>query len=412
MDETALEKRGMDDLHPDLAAIDDVRYAPSLLRSLAHLHKVGVAALFVFDSEVDFKDASHMIAGIEQGGLGLPERDYYLSDDAKVRRVRGEYLVHVARTLQLLGEPAPSAERHARTVVALETELAKASLTNVELRDPKNVYHRVDRDGLSRLAPDIPWDVYLERLGFPSIRAINVAAPEFVQRVDRLVADTRPEDWKVYLRWHLAAHASPWLSRRFVDEWFHLTQVLTGVKDLQPRWKRCVTLADQLMGEALARPFVTRYLGEEGKAAAQRMAAGIEASLQSDLESLEWMDAATRASALRKLAKILNKIGYPERWRDYSGLETSSTSLVQNVEHAREFELLRQLSKVGKPVDKNEWEMTPPTVNAYYDPTTNEMVFPAGILQAPFYNRAQSPALNFGAIGMGGGHELTHGCDD
>jgi putative endopeptidase len=412
MDEPTVEKRALADLAPELAAIDAVRDVKSLVQAVAHMHSIGVGAVFDFDSEVDFKDASRMIAGVSQAGLGLPERDYYFRNDKRTKDIRDEYLAHVSRTFQLLGETPKIADGHANTVMTLEATLARASMTNTELRDPQKIYHRLDLEGLKRIAPDVSWDLYLGTVGFPDIRSINVGQPDFVKKFNELAKTVPPADWRVYLRWHLLVSVSPWLSKPFVDEWFHFRQVLTGAKSLQPRWKRCVRFADQGMGEALAQPFVKKFLGDEGKAAAKRMVAGIEASMKLDIEALAWMDDPTRAKAEEKLAKVVNKIGYPESWRSYAGLVTDRSSFVGNVRKANELEVRRRLAKVGKQVDKGEWEMTPPTVNAYYEPTMNEMVFPAGILRAPFYAQTQIPALNFGAIGMVVGHELTHGFDD
>jgi endothelin-converting enzyme/putative endopeptidase len=258
----------------------------------------------------------------------------------------------------------------------------------------------------------VSWDGYLAGLGFPAIVQINVAQPEFVKKLDAMTKSVPIADWRTYLKWHLGRALSPFLSQKAVDEWFRFRQVLTGAKTLQPRWKRCVRYADEMMGEALARPFVAAYLGEDGKKMAEAMVAGIEASMKSDLDSLVWMDEPTRTKAEVKLARIVNKIGYPAKWRSYDGLAIDRASFLKNVEGAAVFDANYRLGKVGKPVDKDEWEMTPPAVNAYYEPTRNEMVFPAGILQAPFYGKTQAPALNFGAIGMVVGHELTHGFDD
>ena len=412
MDEDAIEKRGPGDLAPELERIGKVRDAKSLVDEIAHLHSIGVGAAFSMDSEIDFKDATQMIAGVSQGGLGLPERDYYFRDDARAKDIRTAYEAHVARTLQLLGENEKASADDAKTVMKIETELAGASMTNVDLRDPQKIYHRLDLGGLKALAPDVSWDGYLATMGFPAITAINVGQPEFFKKLDEMTRTVKPADWRTYLRWQLAKGTSPWLSKRFVDEWFHFRQVLTGTKVLQPRWKRCVNFADQMMGEALAQPFVKEHLGEDGKRAASDMVAAIEASMKSDLEALPWMDAPTRLKAEEKLAKIANKIGYPAKWRSYDGLAVDRASFAANAERANAFEVRRELAKVGKPVDKNEWQMTPPTVNAYYEPMLNEMVFPAGILQEPFYGKSQAPALNFGAIGMVVGHELTHGFDD
>ncbi len=412
MDEDGIEKRALTELEPELKRIDAVRDPRTLVDAIAHLHSIGVGAAFGFDSEIDFKDASMMIAGVSQGGLGLPERDYYFRDDARTKDIRAAYESHVARTLELLGEAPAQAAADAKTVLKVETQLAGASMTNVELRDPKKIYHRLDLGGLKKLAPDVAWEGYLAKVGFPDITAINVAQPDFVKAFDAMTRSVKIGDWRTYLRWHLARATSPWLSHKFVDEWFQFRQTLTGTKVLQPRWKRCVRFADEMMGEALAQPFVKEHLGEDGKQAAAQMVAGIEASMKIDLESLAWMDDATRTKAEDKLAKIVNKIGYPSKWRSYEGLAMDRSSFLANAERASSFEVKRELAKVGKPVDKEEWEMTPPTVNAYYEPTMNEMVFPAGILQEPFYGKQQTPALNFGAIGMVVGHELTHGFDD
>jgi putative endopeptidase len=412
MDEEGIEKRALDELKPELKRIDAIRDPGTLIDTIAHLHSIGVGAAFGFDSEIDFKDASMMIAGVSQGGLGLPERDYYFRDDQRTKDIRAAYESHVERTLELIGETPKQAAADAKTVLQVETRLAGASMTNVELRDPKKIYHRLDLGGLKKLAPDLAWDSYLAKMGFPGITAINVAQPDFVKELDAMTRSVKIADWRTYLRWHLARATSPWLSRRFVDEWFQFRQVLTGTKVLQPRWKRCVRFADEMMGEALAQPFVKEHLGEDGKQAAAQMVAGIEASMKKDLESLAWMDDATRTKAEDKLAKIVNKIGYPSKWRSYDGLAIDRASFLGNAERASAFEVKRELAKVGKPVDKEEWEMTPPTVNAYYEPTMNEMVFPAGILQEPFYGKQQTPSLNFGAIGMVVGHELTHGFDD
>jgi endothelin-converting enzyme/putative endopeptidase len=412
MDEAAIEKDSLKDLKPELVRIDAVTDKASLVRELAHLHSLGVGAGFRFDSETDMKDAEHTIAGLSQGGLGLPERDYYFRMDARTADIRAEYEKHIARTFELLGEKPKAAEADAKTVVKLETELAGASMTNVELRDPQKIYHRIDVDGLKKLAPDVAWDTYLTAIGFPAIGAINVGQPDFVKKFDDMTKTIPIGQWRTYLKWHLAREMSPLLSQRFVDEWFHFRQVLTGTKTLEPRWKRCVGLVDGLMGEALAQPFVKENLGEDGKRTAAQMVADIESSMKGDLDALPWMDAATRSKAYEKLARIVNKIGYPAKWRNYDALALRPGSFLGNAEAAKTFEVKRRLEKVGKPVDKDEWEMTPPTVNAYYEPTRNEMVFPAGILRPPFYGATQTPALNFGAIGMVVGHELTHGFDD
>ena len=412
MDEAGIARRGAKDLEPELKRIDGVHDGRTLAKELAHLHTIGVGAAFDLDSEVDMKDAAHVIAGIGQGGLGLPDRDYYLKDDQRSKDMRAAYEKHVAATFALLGEKTKHAAADAKTVLKVEGELAGASLTRVDLRDPQKIYHHMTLAELKGIAPDLPWDGYLGAVGFPAITAFNVAEPEFFKKLDAMTKSIPMHEWKTYLRWHLAKTMSPYLSQGFVDEWFSFQQVLTGAKMLQPRWKRCVKAVDHLMGEALAQPFVKLYLGEDGKRMAEGMVGGIETSMKGTLDSLSWMDEATRTKAEEKLTKILNKIGYPARWRSYDGLTVTRGSLVDNVASASAFEMKRELDKVGKATDKDEWGMTPPTVNAYYDPTLNEMVFPAGILQPPFYAKMNTPAVNFGGIGTVVGHELTHGFDD
>ncbi len=412
MDEAGIEKRGVADLTPELKRVDAVRDAKTLVAELAHLKQMGVGSAFDIGSDVDFKDSTHEIAELSQGGLGLPERDYYFRDDAHSKELRAAYEAHVAATFALLGDKPKAAEANAKTVMKVETDLASASMTRVEMRDPQKLYHHMTIDELRKLSPTIAWDTYFQGLGFPSLSAFNVAQPDFIKKIDAMAKSLPLPQWKTYLRWHLANAASPFLSQKFVDEWFKFRQVLTGQKTLQPRWKRCVRVVDQMMGEALAQPFVKAYLGEDGKQAAVNAVAGIEAAMKADLDGLSWMDDATRTQAEGKLAKIINKIGYPAQWRSYDGLSISRGSLVANVGAGSAFELARQLKKAGQPTDRAEWGMSPPTVNAYYNPTINEMVFPAGILQPPFYAATQVPAMNFGAIGMVVGHELTHGFDD
>jgi endothelin-converting enzyme/putative endopeptidase len=412
MDEDGIEKRGASDLKPELKLIDGVHDGKTLVAELAHLHQLGVGAGFDIGTETDVKDSAHDIATINQGGLGLPERDYYFRDDARAKDIRAAYEAHVAATLALIGEKPKAAAADAKTVLKIETALADASMKRVDMRDPQKVYHHTTIAELKAMAPTFGWDGYFGALGFPGLTAFNVAEPDFVKKLDAMTKSVPMAQWKTYLRWHLARAASPLLSKAFVDEWFKFSQVLRGTKSLPPRWKRCVDRVDEAMGEALAQPFVKAYLGEDGKQTAAQMVAGIEASMKADLDGLTWMDDATRAQAEGKLAAITNKIGYPAQWRNYDAMTISRASLLANVGAGAQFELARQLKKAGQPVDKGEWGMTPPTVNAYYNPAFNEMVFPAGILQPPFYASTQAPAVNFGAIGMVVGHELTHGFDD
>ena len=414
MDEAGIEKRGAGDLKDELARIDNVKDAKSLARAIAHLHEIGARAIFDFDSQIDAKDATQVIGGVSQGGLGLPERDYYYpkKDDTKKNEIRAFYETHVAAMLELSGEKASVAKKHAALVLKIETDLAGASMTNTELRDPQKIYNKLDRKGIKEIAPAIAWDEYFAALGEDKLTALNVAQPDFAKAASAMVKSMPIADWKPYLRWHLVRASATSLGSKFVDQDFKLQKVLSGVKKLQPRWKRCVGVTDAAMGEALAQPFVKQTLGTEGKASVKEMVAGLEAAMHENLEHLPWMDVETRKKALEKLGMIRNKIAFPDKWRSYEGLAIDRASYVQNRQRANVFESKRRLAKIGKPVDKDEWEMTPPTVNAYYEPTKNEIVFPAGILQPPMFGMAQTRAMNFGAIGMVIGHEITHGFDD
>jgi putative endopeptidase len=433
MDEDGLEKRGTADLHGELEALEKISSLTGLMAEIAHLHTLGVGAMFDFDSQIDAKDATQVIGGMSQGGLGLPDRDYYIDPEppkgapkkgdkgaaapepakkTHKQEIREFYAGHVERMFALAGAKPVKAKANATTVMRIETLLARASMTNVELRDPKKTYHRLDRSGLKTLAPRLDWDGYFAGLGVATLQAINVAQPDFAKALNDLATSVPLADWKVYLRWHLLHRAAASLPSRFVQEDFGYQQKLRGAKTLAPRWKRCVRSADGALGEALAQPFVKRTLGPEGKANTLGMVQAIEAAMGDNLSHLSWMDDATRAKAIEKLGKIRNKIAYPDAWRNYDALKVDRASYWGNRVAATQFEVKRQLAKIGKPVDHNEWEMTPPTVNAYYEPTLNEIVFPAGILQPPFYGNAQTRGTNFGGIGMVIGHEITHGFDD
>lgn len=417
MDEASIEKRTAEDVKRLLAPIEGAKDQKTLSTLLGQLHARGIEPLFKISSEQDFKDATKVIGVVEQGGLGLPDRDYYLKTDDKTKALRDAYEKHVAAMLTLSGEKKPDAERHAKAILAMETELAKASMTKEDRRDPKKVYHRLDRAGLKKTAPKIDWDAYFAALGFDKLDAINVAQPDFFKAASARAAavaipGAQRDNWQAYLRYHTIADLAPTLSKPFVEESFRMKQALTGTAKDLPRWKRCVRATDGALGHALARPFVKRTLGAEGKATVLDMIRTIESSMEANLRDIAWMDDATREQALEKLHKIANKIGYPDVWRKYDGIAIRRDSYVDSAISASAFEVKRMLTKIGKPVDRNEWWMTPPTVNAYYDPSMNEMVFPAGILQRPFYDNQMTLAARYGAIGMVMGHELTHGFDD
>jgi putative endopeptidase len=412
MDEPKAETASAATLREALAAIAAVRDRESLARMVARLHLEDVTALFVFRPQQDLRDATEEIGAADQGGLGLPERDYYLKRDARSVALRARYGAHVARMLELAGASPRAAAKDARTVLRIETALAQGSLPVVERRDPYNVYHRLDRAGLEREAPAFPWAAYFIALGRPDVSAINVAVPGFFARLNQVVATTRLADLRTYLRWHLLDASARALGARFVDEDFRFTAALTGTERLLPRWKRCVTATDQMLGEALGKAFVRTTFGDAERDRARAMITSIERSFAADVSGLAWMDAGTRTRALEKAAEIANKVGFPDRWRRYDALEIDRTSYLLNLMRGAVFESRRQLDKIGRPVDRTEWLITPPTVNAYYDPSLNEIVFPAGILQPPFFTAAAPDAVNYGAIGMVMGHELTHGFDD
>lgn len=400
-------------LREELARIDAIEDPQALAAAVARLQLGGAAAFFRFGSIPDYRDVNQVIGNADQGGLGLPDRDYYLREDPKSLELREAYRGHVAKMFELAGDDPAAADGKARTVLAIETELAKASMSRVDRRDPYKVYHRIERQGLEGLTPSFVWSVYFEALGLPELRAMNVATPDFFRGMEQVLATRSLGDLRTYLRWQLLHAAAPMLPEPFVMEDFRFRSAhLTGEEEILPRWKRCVSAVDRAMGHALARPFVALTFGEEGKRQAQDLIRRIEEAFAANLEQIDWMDEATKAQAREKLRTLLNKIGFPDTWRSYDGLEVGRESWLANAIAASAFEARRDLAKIGAPLDKSEWFMSPPTVNAYYYALFNEMVFPAGILQLPFFSTEAPWAANAGAIGMVMGHELTHGFDD
>jgi len=413
MDEGAADAQGAKPLEPMLAEIDKVGDVPGLMTMVAKLQSVGVGALMDMEAQPDFKDPGLDILHVGQGGLGLPDRDYYLKDDERSQDLRKEYEAHVARMLALSGEAEAAAAKHAKAILAFETELAKVSWPREEMRNPEKIYHRLELEGLQSLTPRIPWDTFLAATGHPGVTQINVATPPFFEGLQKIVTGGDFETIRAYLRWQLVTSTAPLLSKDFVDEDFaFFGQTLQGQKENRPRWKRCVIASDGALGEILGKLYVERMFAGDSKKIALEMIRDIESAFEANLQNLAWMDESTRQRAKEKTAAIYNKIGYPDKWLDYSSLKADSSSYFANALEARHFEFERQAKKVGQPVDKTEWFMTPPTVNAYYNPLFNEMVFPAGVMQRPFFNRDFPAAMNYGGIGMGMGHELTHGFDD
>jgi len=413
MDEKGIEAKGLAPLDPVLARIRALADKTQLAAELARLHSAGVGAMFQFSSGQDFKDSTAVIAQADQGGLGLPDRDYYLKTDAKSVELREKYVAHVQRMFALAGEKPDQAKADAAVVMKLETELAKGSLDNVSMRDPEKVYHKMTRQDLEKISPVFRWAQYFTGTGAPAFQEINVSWPDFFKALNAEIQSASLDDWKTYLRWH-ALHASArLLPGAFLRENFDFYgKTLTGATEMRPRWKRCVDYTDADLGEALGRKFVERTFGAEGKTRTLKMVDALEKALGQDIQGLDWMSPATKQQALVKLKAITNKIGYPDRWRDYSSVVVKRDDAIGNDERATVFEFHRVLDKIGKPLDRLEWAMTPPTVNAYYDPQMNNINFPAGILQPPFFDNHMDDAVNFGGIGMVIGHELTHGFDD
>jgi len=415
MDDSSIEKAGLGPLKPELAAIEKLQRISDLPPLLAHLHLASgyINPLFGFSSNQDFADSSREIAFASASGLGLPDRDYYVKTDAKSQETRAKYVEHIARVFGLLGDSAATAKTEAQTVMALETALAQASLTRVEKREPHNLFHKLSAAQLAQLTPSFNWPAYWSAAGLPAQSEINVTEPKFFQEVEQLLK-TRPiADWKTYLRWHLTREESPYLSSAFVREDFDFNRkYLRGVTEMQPRWKRCVQYVDRDLGEALGQVFVEKTFTADTKARALAMTQQIEKAMEGDLEQLSWMGPETKKQALAKLHAMVNKIGYPDKWRDYSSLNVVRGDFLGNRDRAVIFESRRQLNKIGKPVDRSEWQMTPPTVNAYYDPQMNDINFPAGVLQPPLFDPKMDDAPNYGNTGATIGHELTHGFDD
>jgi endothelin-converting enzyme/putative endopeptidase len=413
MDEPAIDLRGLDPLRPDLDAIAALSSTSAIAPLVARLHLAGASGLFNFGSEQDAKNSSRFIAAVYQGGLGLPDRDYYLKTDGKFPENRARYLEHVTRTFELLGDPAERAAAEAKTVLAIETSLAEAALSRVERRDPYKNYHLLPVAELEKAAPEFAWKSYFEASGLAAVSELNIQNPAFVTRLGEMLHTRALDDWKVYLRWHLARSASPYLSKPFRDATFDFYRAyLRGVKQQPPRWKSCVGEVDNQLGEALGRIYVEKAFSPELKAAALDMTERIQRAMERRIQALDWMGDATKQQALVKLHGMVNKIGYPDRWRDYSAITVDRADYFGNLARSNRFESARQLAKIGQPLDRGEWFMTPPTVNAYYNPQMNDINFPAGVLQPPLYDGRIDAAPNYGDTGGTIGHELVHGFDD
>ncbi len=410
-DEKAIDAKGTEPLKPELERIAKIESKAEIADAVAAMVHSG--ALFRFDSTQDFRDANQVIAEADQGGLGLPDRDYYLKEDPKSVDLRRAYVAHVQKMFELLGDQPEAAAAEAQTVMRIETALAKGSMTRVERREPKNLDHKMTTAELQKLSPEFQWQVYFTKIGLPALASLNVTSPGFFKVMNEELAKESLANWKTYLRWHLVHADAPFLSAELLNENFAFYgKTLRGQQELQPRWKRCTENVDDHLGEALGQVYVEKYFSPEAKQQALKIVKEIEAAMAQDINSLPWMSAATKQQALVKLHAMANKIGYPDKWRDYSKLEIVRGDELGNVTRARKFEFDRELAKIGKPLDRGEWDMTPPTVNAYYNPQMNDINFPAGVLQPPAFDPNSDAAPNYGDTGGTIGHELTHGFDD
>ncbi len=411
MDEAAIDKAGDKPLVPTIGAIEAISNKTALAPEVAQLQSEGVSAFFRFGASPDFENSRMTIADIDQGGLGLPDKSYY--DGAKDETLRQKYVQHMAKMFHLTGIAEPEAEARAKAVMQIETDLASGSLDRVARRNPHLTNHKLTLADLEKLTPDFDFSAYLAASHTPAFTSLNVRVPDFFKNLNSVIEKTSLDDLKSYLIWHYVSAYADALSQPFVEENFDFYgRYLTGAKELQPRWKRCVQSTDRELGDALGQEWVDRAFPGQSKAKTQELVNTIEKQMAVDIDSLTWMGDATKQQALVKLRGVTNKIGYPEKWKNYSSAEISGSNYPADLKHTTEFEIAYRLSKIGKPVDRSEWGMTPPTVNAYYSPSQNNINFPAGILQPPFYNSKADMAVNFGGVGAVIGHELTHGFDD
>jgi putative endopeptidase len=424
MDEKQRNQSSLETLRPALDRIDHLRDKREIAEIVAELHlsvngawnpsdTETYAAAFGFGAQPDFQDTTKVIPQFDQGGMGLPGKDFYLQTDAKSQAILTQYAAHVARMLELSGEPPAAAQAAAQAVLNMETAMAKSAMDVVKRRDPRNLDNEMDLAGVEKLAPDFDFAGYLERVGAPASSKFIVTSPDFFRGFEKLITDEPLDHWKSYLKWQLLAGSAPQMGDDFVQEDFEFVgKTLFGGKELLPLWRRCVQAEDRDLGQALGQAYVARVFPAASKEQVKRMVENIEAALSSDIDSSDWMSPETKKQAHLKLARQIDKIGYPDHWRDYSALEIRPDNHLQNVRRAAEFEFHRQLQKIGKPLNRSEWSMTPPTVNAYEDAQTNTINFPAGILQPPFFDPTKDDSVNYGAIGAVIGHETIHGFDD
>ncbi|HWR15041.1 MAG TPA: M13 family metallopeptidase [Terriglobales bacterium] len=413
MDEAAVNKLGISPLKPTFDRIAKIKTHKDLITTVAYLHSNGIPSLFGMFAQPDMHNAQSMIAFVDQGGLTLPDRDYYLKDDAKSKETREKYVAHVQKMMELAGEKPADAAAQAKIVMEMETELARASMDRTARRNPANRDHKMTAKELYALAPNFMFAEYFKLRAVPSVETLNTVNPDFFKKVDGMLGQVPLGDWKVYLRWKALNDAAPLLSQPFVDEDFAFNrQYMSGQKENAARWKRCVRRVDAELPELLGQPYVEKNFPADSKKRTLELVKNVEGAMGQDFKSLDWMSDQTKKQAQVKLDAIRNHIGYPDKWRDYSTVEIKRGDLLGNSTRAAAFEVKRNLNKIGKPVDRDEWSMSPPTVNAYYRPSMNDINFPAGILQPPFFDPTIDDAVNYGGIGAVIGHELTHGFDD
>jgi putative endopeptidase len=413
MDESAIEKAGTQPLQADFESIAKLKSKEDLPKEIVRLHSEGNDVLFGFDSGSDFKNASQIIAEVDQGGLGLPDRDYYFKDDPKSVELRKKYVEHVAKMFVLLGDDEAKAAAEAKVVADIETGLAKGALDQTSRRDPQKIYHKLTDKELAALSPAFNWTVYFAGVGAPQFDSLNVIEPDFIKNMQQVIDAHALDEWKTYLRWHTVHAGVALLPTAFVNENFDFfSKTMRGTKELRPRWKRCVGYTNNDLGDLVGQIYVQQTFGAEGKKRTLAMVGALEKSLGEDIKNVPWMGADTKAQALVKLQAITNRIGYTEKWHDYSALQIVRGDALGNLQRSNQNDMQRRLNKIGKPLDKRDWPYPPMTVNASYNPLENNITFPAGILQPPFYDNQTDDAMNFGGIGAVIGHELTHGFDD
>ena len=412
MDSTAAESAGITPLAGELGRVAAITNRDQLLSEISHLHAAGFGGGFGFLADNDAKNASMIIAELFQGGTSLPDRDYYLADNPRMQAIRTRYVEYATNMFKLAGDAPDVAAANAQRVLSLETALAKGSLPRVALRDPNALYHMMTIAQVNALTPAINWGQYLRDIGLSNVTSLNVATPDFFKALNTEIEQRPLDDWKAYLRWNIISRSAGALSSPFVNENFRFSSLLTGAREQQPRWKRCLQLSDQTLGDALGKEYVKVVFTPDAKAKMLSMVQNLRSVLRDRIQHADWMSEATRKQALVKMDAFTQKIGYPDTWRDYAPLNVSSGAFINNVVAARAYAAKRQRDKIGKPVDRSEWGMTAPTVNAYYNPSLNEIVFPAGRLQPPFFALSYDDAANYGGVGGTIGHEMSHGFDD